>query len=225
MNQYLEPTAIIDSDHPRIIQFAKACTAEAGGDPRRAAVALFLAVRDRITYDPYTPFFLPVHYRASRTLRQGRGFCIPKSALLCALARAAGIPARMGFATVRNHLATRQLVDYLGSDRFVYHGFAELFLDQRWIKATPVFDADLCDRFKVPPLDFDGIHDAVFQAFNDEDAPFIEYLADHGTYTDVPVDDIVSAWQATYGAKRVDDWIDAFNASAAARDFRSEDVA
>ncbi|MFH1982086.1 MAG: transglutaminase-like domain-containing protein [Pseudomonadota bacterium] len=225
MKNYLQPTAIIDSDHPDVVQFAAATTAQCGKDPRSVAVALYNAVRDTIRYDPYSPFFLPAHYRASETLRKKVGFCIPKSALLCALARARGIPARIGFATVRNHLATRQLIAFLGSDRFVYHGYAELLLGGRWVKTTPVFNADLCARFQVPPLDFDGEHDAVFQPFNAEAQPFMEYLADYGTFADVPVDAIVAAWTEAYGAVRVTAWIDAYNAGGSCRDFASEDVA
>jgi hypothetical protein len=32
------------------------------------AVKLFLAVRDGIRYDPYTPLYLPEHYRAGSVL-------------------------------------------------------------------------------------------------------------------------------------------------------------
>jgi hypothetical protein len=100
-----------------------------------------------------------------------------------------------------------------------------LFLNDRWVKATPVFNADLCARFQVPPLDFDGVTDAVFQAFNGADRPFMEYVADHGTFADVPVDRIVEAWEKTYGKERVAAWIAAFNVRGTCRDFASEDVA
>ena len=225
VNIYLQPTSIIDSDHPAVVQFAAANTADCGKDPRNVAVALYNAVRDGIRYDPYSPFHLPVHYQASETLKNGKGFCIPKAALLCALARACDIPARMGFADVRNHLATRQLIEFLGSDLFVYHGYAELFIDGRWLKATPAFNAALCARFQVAPLAFDGINEAVLQAFNDEKRPFMEYLADHGTFADVPVAAIVASWKNTYGAQRVAAWIAAFEAGGTSRDFASEDVA
>jgi transglutaminase-like putative cysteine protease len=110
MTSYLTATAIIDSDHPSIQAHAREVV---GGsiDPIDCAVKLFLAVRDGIRYDPYTPFYLPEHYRASSVLEQGRAFCVPKASLLCALGRASGIPSRIGFATVRNHLATKQLIE------------------------------------------------------------------------------------------------------------------
>lgn len=93
----------VDADHPDVIAFAKAATAGATTD-REKAVALFYAVRDGIRYDPYTMSDDPETYRASNVLRSGLSYCIPKSVLLCAAARAVGFTARLGFADVRNHL-------------------------------------------------------------------------------------------------------------------------
>jgi len=35
----------------------------------------------------------------------------------------------------------------------------------------------------------------------------MEYVALHGVYADIPVDQIVSAWEKAYGRDRVRDWI------------------
>ncbi len=121
---YLRPTAIIDSDHPTIIEFAQKA-ADGIQDPVDQAISIYLAVRDGIRYDPYSPFYRPEHYRASNVLKIGRGYCVCKASLLCALGRSLGIPSRVGFATVRNHLATKQLLERQGSDLFVYHGYTE----------------------------------------------------------------------------------------------------
>jgi transglutaminase-like putative cysteine protease len=109
-SEYLHPTPIIDSDHPNIVEFAGKTVSGVDNDPGGQVVKLFYAVRDGIWYDPYYPFYLPEHYRASRVLASKRGYCVSKAALLCALGRACGIPSRLGFATVRNHLATKQLI-------------------------------------------------------------------------------------------------------------------
>ena len=140
---YLRPTAILDSDHPRIAAFARQSAGQVN-DPVEQAVRIYYAVRDGIRYDPYYPFYLPEHYRASHVLASGRGYCVCKASLLCALGRSLGIPSRVGFATVRNHLATRQLIEFLGSDLFVYHGYTDFFLDGKWVKATPAFNKELC---------------------------------------------------------------------------------
>ncbi len=223
--KYLQATEIIDSDSNAIRVFAREAAGEAA-DPVGKAVRLYYAVRDRIRYDPYYPFYLPEHYRASRVLKEGRGFCIPKLSLLCAAARACGIPARAGFATVRNHLATRQLLEFLGSDLFTYHGFAELFLEGKWVKATPAFNKELCERHGVAPLDFDGREDSVFQPFNKKNEKFMEYLTFHGTFADIPVGQIVAAFENTYGRKRVRSWIEGFEQYGDMRKgrFDTEDV-
>ena len=218
-------TPIIDSDHPSIREHAREIVGERAG-PVDRAVRLFLAVRDGIRYDPYTPFYRPEHYRASYVLERKRAFCVPKASLLCALGRAAGIPSRVGFATVRNHLATKQLLEFMGSDLFVYHGYVEFYLDGRWVKATPAFNRELCERHHVPPLEFNGREDAMFQGYNLENRRFMEYIDDLGTYEDIPVEAIVRGWEDTYGAERVRGWIRMFEEGGGLtlRNFSKEDV-
>lgn len=223
--RYLSPTPIIDSDHTSIVMHAKKSVGECT-DPVQQAVRIYYAVRDGIWYDPYHPFYLPMHYQASNILKGGRGYCVCKASLLCALGRALGIPSRLGFADVRNHLATKQLLDFLGSDLFVYHGFVEFFLEGKWVKATPAFNKELCERHRVAPLEFNGREDSIFQPYNLESEQFIEYVADHGTYADVPVETIVSAWKKAYGEDRVQRWIDGLEKSGGAsiRNFYGEEV-
>ena len=206
--KYLSPTAIIDSDHPSIIEYANDTVSGAGKDPVAGAVKLYYAVRDGIWYDPYYPFYLAEHYRASNILKSGRGFCISKASLLCALARASGIPSRVGFGTVRNHLATQKLIDFMGSDVFVYHGFTEFYLEGRWVKSTPTFNAELCKKHQVIPLEFNGRQDSIFHPYNTEKEQFMEYLEYHGTYTDIPVAAILAAWKKAYGKDRIAKWIE-----------------
>ncbi|MBW1841873.1 MAG: transglutaminase domain-containing protein [Deltaproteobacteria bacterium] len=203
----LSPTSIIDSDHKTIIEYANDAVSGAGDDPVEKAVRLYYAVRDDIWYDPYYPFYLPGHYRASNVLKSGRGFCISKISLLCAVGRACGIPSRAGFATVRNHLATRRLLEYLGSDLFVYHGFTEFFLEDKWVKATPAFNIELCEKHKVIPLEFNGREDSIFHEYNSEKEQFMEYIEYHGSYADIPVETILAEWRKAYGRERVNQWI------------------
>jgi len=222
---YLMPTPIIDSDHKRVREFAIE-TIDGSKDPVERAVKLYLAVRDSILYDPYSPFYLPEHFRASYVLKRGRTFCVPKASLLCALGRASGIPSRVGLADVRNHLATKQLIDFIGSNLFVYHGFVEFYLEGKWVKATPAFNSSLCRRHKVLPLEFNGRKDSLFQAYNMDNQKFMEYVKFYGIYTDVPVDDIVAGWKKAYGEERVQAWIRRFEEEGdrSLSDFEKEDV-
>ena len=223
---YLLPTDMIDSDSPVILEHAEKIIGTTQVSAIDQAIKLFYAVRDGIWYDPYYPFYLPEHYRASNVLKSGRGYCVSKASLLCALGRARKIPSRLGFANVKNHLATRQLIEFLGSDLFVYHGFTEFYLNGKWVKATPAFNIELCKRHKVVPLDFNGREDSIFQPYSIENKQFMEYLDDHGTFSDVPLDDILTAWKRVYGTERVGKWIEAFEKSGGKtpRDFTKEDV-
>ncbi len=223
---YLQPTAIIDSDQPAVAEYARAAVAKSSANPVSRAVALYYAVRDDIWYDPYLPFYRPEHYRASNVLKKGRAFCVGKATLLCAVARAVGIPARVGFADVRNHLATRQLLEFLGSDIFVFHGFTELFLDGRWVKATPAFNVELCKKHRVAALEFNGREDSVFQPYNTDKQLFMEYINDHGSFADIPVEKIVAGWKKVYGTQRVRRWIEEYEQARedSGRDFGSEEI-
>jgi len=208
--KYLLPTAIIDSDHQTIIDYAASVIENTNGDPILKAIKLYYAVRDEIWYDPYLPFYRPEHYRASNVLKKGRAFCVGKASLLCSLGRVCGIPSRVGFATVRNHLATKQLLEFLGSDLFVFHGFVEFYLDHKWVKATPAFNIELCRKHKVIPLEFNGRADSIFHPFNTEKKQFMEYVDDHGTWADIPVADIIIGWKKIYGEDRVRRWIEGY---------------
>lgn len=200
----------VDSDHPDVIAFAREATAGATTD-REKAVALFYAVRDGIRYDPYVISSAgPEAYRASTVVRDKVSYCIPKSVLLCAAARAVGLTARLGFADVRNHLNSEKLRERLGgTDLFVWHGYTEFFLDGRWVKVTSAFNIELCDRFGVLPLEFDGEHDALLHPYTADGRDHMEYVRERGSFDDLPLDEILEEFRATYpgmfGAAPADD--------------------
>ncbi len=224
--QYLKPGSIIDSANPVVIEYTRSILGDEKLDDIEKAVKLYYYIRDDIRYDPYLPFYKPEHYRSSGVIESKRGFCIHKAGLLCAAARAAGIPSRIGFATVRNHIATKQLLEYLGSNQIAPHGYTELWLGERWVKATPAFNAGLCRLFKVEPLDFNGTDDAIMHSFNSENKKFMEYISYHGEFHDIPIDFILHIMEVTYGKKRVKYWIDELKAknNNSGRDFISEDI-
>jgi transglutaminase-like putative cysteine protease len=196
MNEYLQPGRYIDSGHKAIQEFSKKNSP--GNTQRERAVSLYYAVRDKIRYNPFLDFSKPAAFRASSVLEAGEGFCIGKAALLAACARTAGIEARVGFADVKNHLTTPRLAETMGSDLFVYHGYTELRIDGRWVKATPAFNLALCTRFRVKPLEFDGREDSIFHPFDEDERRHMEYLRDRGVYADVPVEEIQRAFREAY---------------------------
>jgi transglutaminase-like putative cysteine protease len=196
----LAVTRFLDWDHPDVAAFVEhACDAADAADDRSRAVALFLAVRDGIRYDPYAVSGDPDWYRASRILHLPAAYCIPKAVLLSAACRAVGIPARLGFADVRNHLQSAKLRQWMGTDVFAYHGFSELWLGERWVKVSSAFNRELCERFGTRVLEFDGTHDALLHPHDAAGHRHMEYVRSRGSYADLPFDQIMAGMAEFYG--------------------------
>ncbi|ARU55216.1 transglutaminase [Oleiphilus messinensis] len=198
MQKYLEATSFFDFDKPAVQQWADKQLHDCDTHPVAIAQCLYLACRDQIRYNPYTAKRDRAAMSASYLLDSGESYCIPKAVLLGAVARYKGIPSRLGFANVRNHLSSPKLIEWLGTDVFHMHGYTELYLTDRWVKATPAFDARLCRFMKVEPLPFDGVHDSVFQEYTADGLAHMEYLADHGLFADLPFDFIWNDLERAY---------------------------
>ena len=194
---HLAATDAIDSQHPAVQDFVR--QHDRGASQRERAVALTHAVRDAFRYDPYRIDLSPQGMRASTVIANGHGWCVPKATLLAAVARAAGIPARLGFADVRNHLSTERMRQTMQTDLFIWHGYAELWLEGAWRKATPAFNLSLCQKFGLLPLDFDGLHDSIYHPFDEAGNRHMEYVNDRGTFDDLPLVRIVADFHRVYG--------------------------
>ncbi len=197
MWQYLQPSATIDYSDQAVAAFAKGHGGDSA-DRREQAVSLYYAVRDGIRYDPYSIDLSIDGLRASATLKSGRGWCVAKAILLAACCRATGIPARLGFADVRNHLTTQRLRDYMKTDVFLWHGYTSIFLEGNWVKATPAFNIELCERFRLKPLDFDGRSDSIYHPFDIEGRRHMEYLGYRGEFAEVPIEQIAETFRREY---------------------------
>src|SRR6185369_12395786 len=197
LSQFLTPGVFIDSDSPQVRMFVMQTIANLA-EPRPLILQLYAAIRDNIIYDPYVNFADPANFRASGVLSAGRGFCVGKSAVLAAGARALGIPARVGFADVRNHLTSPRFYEKVKTDTFLWHSYAELYLSGRWVKATPAFDRALCDRVGIMTLDFDGETDSLLQPFDRSGRQHMEYLKQRGTFADVPFEAIAADFVTYY---------------------------
>ena len=195
-------TAFVDCDHPDVIAFAQRHAQ--GSDARERAVALTLAVRDGFRYDPYRIDLSPHGMRASTVLSQGYGWCVPKAVLLAAACRAVGIPARLGFADVRNHLSTARMRETMATDIFLWHGYTDIWLDGHWVKATPAFNIELCERFGLLPLEFDGRADSIYHAFDRAGNRHMEYVRQRGTFDDLPLAQITQDFLDVYGPAMLD---------------------
>ncbi len=212
---YLESGEFIDSSDADVRAFAQGEVGGTGDDVLRA-VKLYYAVRDKILYDPYYFGDARSYFRASDCLRAQRGFCVPKAALLAAAARSVGIPARVGYADVRNHLSTKKLLELTGGDLFIWHSYTELYLEGQWVKATPAFNLRLCERFGVRPLEFDGRQDSLFHEYDHGGRRHMEYVRQRGHFPDVPYEEIVADFKKMYPR-----WLAAV-AAGGRRDFARE---
>jgi transglutaminase-like putative cysteine protease len=185
MEQYLRSTEFLDSDEQSVREYARENTLGTGTEVERA-VKLYYAVRDGFQYDPYVLDLRRESMKASALLAKTRGYCVEKAILLAASARAVGIPSRLSFYIVRNHIATERLAKALEKDYLVFHGAAEMYLNGKWVKATPAFNKRLCDFLGVDPIEFDGTSDAIFQEYDRTGNVFMEYLHDYGAFDDMP---------------------------------------
>ena len=194
--QHLGATPCIETDHPAVVAFARANAQ--GASARDKAVALYRAVRDQVRYDPYRIDLSEAGMSASTVLQQGHGWCVSKAVLLAAACRAEGIPTRLGFADVRNHLSTERLRNTMKTDVFAWHGYTLLWLDGAWRKATPAFNIELCDKFGLLPLEFDGVNDSLYHPFDREGRQHMEYVNERGAFDDLPLVQIRAAFREIY---------------------------
>lgn len=193
----LAPTPFVDFDHPAVARYARESAGGPGSD-RERAVRLYYAVRDGIRYDPYLIDLSVKGLRASTVLENGRGWCVNKAVLLAAVCRASSIPACMGYADVKNHLSTERLRQTMQTDVFYYHGYTSIFLDGRWVKATPAFNLSLCEKFRLRPLEFDGTEDSIYHPFDMSGQRHMEYLGFRGEHADVPLEAILEIFRTHY---------------------------
>lgn len=185
MKEYLKATKFINSDHSSIKALALKLTESTDSDKEKA-LKLYFHVRDTFFYDPYKVDLREEAMRASSLLDRKHGYCGEKACLLAALGRAAGIPSRLGFARVKNHIGTSKLEEILQTDEIVFHGFTEFYLDDKWVKCTPAFNKALCNKLGVVPLDFDGENDSIFQEFTSSGEQFMVYTHNYGSFDDIP---------------------------------------
>jgi transglutaminase-like putative cysteine protease len=195
----LQPTEFLDFNRKRVRDKAFEIT-EGLKTEKEKAIALFYWVRDNIKYNMFTYYpKIKANLKASVTLRRENGFCMSKAVLLSALARAVGIPAQIHMVDIINHKISKKVITLMGTNAFHCHGYSELFIDGNWIKLTPVFDHEtsLKGGF-LPEIEFDGENNALFATHDKDGNLFVEYIADWGNYTELPIDKIDQIFTEKY---------------------------
>jgi transglutaminase-like putative cysteine protease len=197
---YLAATAFMDFDHPEVRAYAEQNHTVGASDVDNA-VQLYNAVRDDFRYNPWGVVPDADRFKASAVLHKAPtegGHCIDKANLLAACTRSVGIPSRLHFANVRNHIGTESLEKQLGTDLLVFHGYVELFLDGAWVAATPAFNLELCERLGVEPLQFDGRSNSILQEYDAAGGLFMEYVHDYGSFAEIPFEMMIGEWRKYY---------------------------
>ncbi|MHA1489592.1 MAG: transglutaminase-like domain-containing protein [Promethearchaeota archaeon] len=201
--KYLQPTKFLNFNNPNVKRKALEITKGLKTDKEKVR-ALFYWVRDEIKYNMMT--YVPQvksNFKASVTLRRRYGFCVSKAILLSTFSRAQqpGIPARIHLVDIINHKISQKVIDLMGTNVMHYHGYSELYIDGKWIKAAPVFDqATAIKNGFLPMTEFDGENNALFPHNSTDGSIFVEYTEDRGIYADLPLDDIEKVFNEKYGS-------------------------
>ena len=205
LEDFLAPAPGVSCDEPELFDLARSIVRGSKNDVE-AGVKLFEWVRDSVRYSAYVPFWDIRHYQAATVLARGQGYCVQKAALLAALCRSLGFPARLAYADIENHLLGPKLADYLGTKIMTFHCFAEIYLGGKWVKATPSFERELCESQGWKLVEFNGRDNAMLPADDLSGRPHIKYLRSHFSSPGVPLDIIMEAWEAYYGPERMARW-------------------
>ena len=181
----LKPTYCIESDANNIVEKAARLTAP-HRKTRDKARCLFEYVRDEIVYNFAPEVSDRSHFRASRVLEMGNGFCMQKAALLAALCRASGIPARVGFQNIADYKIVGPFLELMGTNQLTHHGMNGIYLDGRWIRVDCTLDGGLVNRKGYRLTEFDGHHDALLPETDRKGKPHFAILKQYGFYNDTP---------------------------------------
>ncbi len=187
VKQYLNKTFYFDFEHKAVQDFIAAFQNQALTDQEKS-IGLYQKVRDTLRYDPYNISFIETDYKASTIAQKPSGNCVEKSILLIAGLRAMNIPARLHLGKVKNHIAAERLIEKFNTNELTPHGMVNVYLNDKWLKLSPAFNASLCEKYKVAVLEFDGKNDSYLQQYNNEGALFMEYTQDYGHFDDVPLE-------------------------------------
>jgi len=196
-DEYLKATKFLDFNKNRVRNTAYQIVRDATEDKEKA-IGLFYWVRDQIKYNQFGFYMMPANFKASVTIRRKNGFCVSKAVLLSALARAVNIPAKIHLADIINHKTPQKIIDWMKTEIFHFHGYSELFLSGKWVKATPVFDRKTSQKGGYPLVDFDGESDALLDPYDEEGNLFVEYVKDRGSFADLPYQKIKTVFNREY---------------------------
>ena len=197
MEQYLQETEFFDISSDYVQETLEKLELN-GLSEKETAIKLFYHVRDSIGYSIKPVNLEKYTYTASLVLQQKKSFCIPKAIALGTLARAAGIPSRIHFVDFINHRLSDDLEKMWGTKVMAAHCYTELYIENKWVKATPALDKAICDRHNFKTVEFDGENDALLHSLDRDGNPHAEYVKDRGTQPDMSLRLVASVFKEVY---------------------------
>jgi transglutaminase-like putative cysteine protease len=207
LDAFLKPGRFINSDHPLVRETVAEILAGAESAPEaERARRVFDFARDKIWFSPWEPSREDDSVTASTVLRTRKGFCAHKGVALTALARAAGIPARVGMLDMRNHQAAERLKQMLRTNVFIGGAFTDMYVNGRWTRFTPVFNVELCQKLGWPVVRWNGVGDAMWPPVLADGRPYIEVLTVHGVFEDWPHDLFKKLVSEFYSSESLKEW-------------------
>lgn len=140
MNEYLRPTRLVDSNSKTVVETAFLLMGNAG-TPKDAARHFFVFVRDEIKYGR-----ISLYAKASDVIDLRIGNCTNKSTAFVALARAANIPARLHYLSIKRE-AVKPLIHPLMfpliSKVVDLNARTDIFLGGEWLTVETELDPEL----------------------------------------------------------------------------------
>jgi len=169
LEEYVKPTYFADSNSKEI-QDSLAEILNGVKTPKEAAIKIYYFVRDEIKFATGD-----VGLKASQTLKIKKGPSLLKGSLAIAMFRGAGIPARYRLIDA-DEKKVKGIVDNvsyflfplyrkLAPDHIILHIIPQVYLNDQWLNADPLFDKGFFDGLKnknvevlgnVKSIDWDG---------------------------------------------------------------------
>ncbi len=204
MKEYLKSTYFLDFNE-EIVKSKVSELISGSNSEKEKAVKLFYFVRDKIWYNPYSPWDKPEFYKSSFILKRGSGYCIQKAILLCSMLRCANIPSKLVFWDIKNYNAPEKLKKYFGTT-FHFHGYCGIYLNGKWIYVAPTFNIEMCEKFGYKPTEFNGESDALLEKYNIYGELTFEYIKPRGEFPDFPYDYVMKGFREELGEEILNKW-------------------
>lgn len=189
-----DATRVFDYENPAVSRFVEEAGCYSETNIAKAVERLHDAVRDTIDYNVFN-VPLNTNLSASAIVDEPSGFCLHKSILFVSGCRRLGVPAVLCSDVVTNHVADAAMHELVGGEEFL-HWYAQIYLNNRWIKAAPIFNTLLCMLYGIDVLRFNPSGDAIEQ--RNSDSTKMHYRGEQLSYSNPFMPELLEAIAAKH---------------------------